>query len=359
MEARLTSRSILPSRSARSSRAPLVSVLLPVRAWRATTAAAVASVLAQDVGDLELLVIGHDDVDALLARLPPDARLRGVRRAAPGIVGALASGIAAARGRYLARMDDDDIAYPGRLGAQLDHLAAHPDLALLGARVRLVDAAGERAGVGPGNRRYEAWLNALTTPAAIRDACFVECPLPHPTWLAHRDVWARLGGYRDLDGPEDHDLVLRARNAGIRMGKPAPVLLDWREHPERLTRRDPRYRREAFAEVRARAALDPASGFGLEAGRAAWICGTGRNARWWCDALVRHGAEVSGFVDLDRPDARRHKRHRPVVTYTELWARRGESLLVTAITNPEARAALVGTFAARGLVNGRDYLLGG
>ena len=338
---------------------PLVSVLLPVRRPRPSTAAAVASILAQSESDLELLVIGHDDVGELVARLPSDPRLRGVRRASPGIVGALTSGLAAARGRYIARMDDDDVARPDRLAVQLAHLREHPEIGLVGARVRLVDERGGREGIGPGNRRYEAWLNALTTPPAIRDACFVECPLPHPTWLAHRDVWASLGGYRDIDGPEDHDLVLRARNAGIGMGKPGPVLLDWREHPERLTRRDPRYRREAFTDVRARAALDPASGFGLEAGREAWICGTGRNARWWCDALLRRGAAVAGFVDLDRPGTRQRKRHRPVIGYRELWARRGESLIVTAITNPEARAALVGEFGARGLVNGRDYLLGG
>lgn len=315
--------------------------------------------LAQTERDLELLIVGHEDIARLVARLPADPRLRGVPREAPGLVGALRSGLAAARGRHIARMDDDDVARPERLRAQLDHLAANPELGLVGARVRFVDADGRRAGVGDGNRRYEAWLNALTTPAAIRDACFVECPLPHPTWLARRDVWARLGGYRDVDGPEDHDLVLRARNAGISMGKPDAVLLDWREHPERLTRTDPRYRREAFTAVRADAACDPASGFGLDAGRPAWICGTGRNARWWHDALVARGATVAGFVDLDRPGARRRKRHRPVVTYETLWRIRGDALLVTAITNPEARAALVDDFAARDLVNGRDYLLGG
>ena len=338
---------------------PTVSVLLPVRRWRPTTRAAVESVLAQSERDLELLLVGHEDVDDLLARLPRDARLRGVRRARPGLLGALEGGLAAARGRFVARMDDDDVARPERLASQLAHLARHPELGLVGARVRLVDANGERAGVGAGFRRYERWLNALTTPAAIRDACFVECPLPHPTWLAPRELWTRLGGYRDIDGPEDHDFVLRARNAGVAMGKPEAVLLEWRDHPERLTRRDARYRREAFTAVRADAATDPASGFGLDAGRPAWICGVGRNARYWHDALAARGARVEGFVDLDRPGARRRLRHRPVLTYRALWEQRGEALLVTAITDPEARAALVHEFAGRGLENGRDYLLGG
>jgi len=332
---------------------------MPVRAWRTTTHAAAASILGQSETDLELLVVGHDDVADTVARLPADPRVRGVPRSATGLVAALRSGLAAARGTFVARMDDDDVARPERLERQLRHLAGSPDIGLVGTRVRLIDERGGRDGVGAGFRRYETWLNALTAPAAIRDACFVECPLPHPTLLAHRDVWARLGGCRDVDGPEDHDLVLRARNAGIGMGKPEPVLLDWREHPARLTHVDPRYRREAFTAVRADAAMDPASGFGLDGGRRAWICGTGRNARRWHDALAARGASVAGFVDLDRPGARQRKRHLPVVTYATLRATRGDALLITAITSPDARAALVKDFSARGLVNGRDYLLGG
>lgn len=338
---------------------PLVSVLMPVRRWRSTTRVAVESLLAQTCADFELLIVGQDDIDALMARLPRDPRLHGMTRQRPGIVAALEYGLDAARGRYIARMDDDDIAYACRLEMQLAHLTKHPDVGMVGARVRMVDAGGSPDGVGGGYRRYERWLNSLTTPAAIRDACFIECPLPHPTWLAHRDVWSRLGGYRDIDGPEDHDLILRARNAGVRMSKPDPVLLDWREHPDRLTHRDARYRREGFTTVRVDAAVDPASGLGIDSGRPVWICGTGRNARQWFDALQARGVTICGFVDLDRPRTRQRKRHRPVITYAELWERRDDALIVTAITNDLARAALVDAFEQRELINGRDYLLGG
>lgn len=338
---------------------PLVSVLLPVRHLRSTTATAVASLLAQTLADIEILVIGQDDIDDVMAGLPTDPRIRGIPRLGPGIVGALNTGLRAARGRFIARMDDDDLAYPARLETQLAHLGKHPRVDIVGARVRIIDAAGKRTGVGEGFRRYEHWLNALTTPDAIHDACYIECPLPHPTWLAPREVFSRLGGYRDIDGPEDHDFILRARNTGLRMSKPDPVLLDWREHPPRLTHEDPRYRREAFTRLRAQAAVSPESGFDLDRGRAVWICGTGRNARWWFDALRAHDVAVRGFVDLDRTNARQRKRHRPVITYADLWTCRGDALLVTAITGDTARRSLVAAFRARGLNNGSDYLLGG
>ena len=338
---------------------PRLSVLLPVREWRKTTATAVQSVLDQTFADFELLLIGDAGVEGLRDRLPGDPRIKWLVRQAPGIVSALNTGLGVATGQFIARMDDDDIAYASRFDAQLRYLDTHPDVGLCGARIRFVDLHGRSDGVGPGNRRYENWLNGLTTPAAISDNCFVECALPHPSWMAPKTTFDRLDGYRAFDGPEDFDFVLRAWLAGIRMGKPDDVLLDWRVHDARLTRSDTRYRREAFTVVRAAAASDSRSGLSLEAGRDVWICGTGRNARYWFDALVAEGCNVSGFVDLDRPGVSQRKRHRPVITYEDLWQRRHNELVVTAITDPLARAKLIESFKARGWVANQDYLLGG
>jgi len=337
---------------------PAVSVLLPVGGPRSSTAQAVRSVLDQSLADLEVLVIGHDDVDALVERLASDARVRAIARQAPGIVGALNTGLRAARGRFVARMDDDDVAYPERLARQLAHLQAMPTPGLVGARIRLIDEHGEPDGVGAGSQRYARWLNALVDPAAVRENCFVENPLPHPTWFAERALFERLGGYREGDFPEDHDFLLRAWQLGVPMSKPAEVLLDWREHPGRLTRTDPRYRQEAFIRMKARTAASPLSGLGLDAGRGVWIAGVGRSARRWCDALVDERVEVLGFVDLDGPQRRQRKRHREVIDYTRLKRCRGDALLLCAVTQPMARAAVRNWCVEQALVHGRDYLIG-
>ncbi len=127
------------------------------------------------------------------------------------------------------------------------------------------------------------WLNSLTEDQDIRTACYIECPLPHPTFMAHREIWQRLGGYRDIDGPEDYDLVLRAMLLGIRLGKPPGILLDWREHPGRLTHTDKRYRREAFTRCRAWAAIQPQS----EVGPGRWTLCLAVWHRPQCSSLAR------------------------------------------------------------------------
>ncbi len=332
---------------------------MPVKSWRTTTLAAIDSIQQQTLGDFEFLIVGQEDTNSLEERLPSDPRIRCIARNQPGIVGALNTGLSAARGQWLARMDDDDLALPTRLDTQLHFLESNRAVQLSGAVVRLIDQHGQRGLVGAGNKRYESWLNSLVTPESIYKACFIENPLPHPTLFAHRDTWQRLKGYRDGDWPEDLDLVLRAWQMGLQMGKPDDTLLEWREHETRLTWQDTRYRREAFIQLKANIASQAQSGFGLDKGRPVWLCGTGRNARYWFDALLANNVTVNGFVDLDRPGARQHKRHRPVITYSDLWQQRSDAFIVTAFSDPAARKALRAEFDQRGLAVYQDYLLGG
>ena len=342
------------------SASPRVSVLLPVRGERTTTPAAVTSLLSQTFEDFELLVIGQAEAPVSPSPLPRDSRIRQIRRRAPGIVGALNTGIKEARGDFIARMDDDDLAHPERLSTQIQMLGGEHEPLLIGTRVRMIDSSGGTAGVAGGSLRYAAWLNDLIENKAIQQAIFIENPLPHPTWLASRRVFEDLGGYRQGDFPEDHDFILRAARAGVRFAKTDRVLVDWRDHEERLTRTDPRYRQEAFIEMKAEALCHPDAGFDLSPGftRGVWIAGVGRSARRWCDALLARDVPVRGFVDLAGPKMRNRKRHRPVVDYDGLLSQRGNDLLVGAVTRPEARKSLDTWCIEAGLSPMIDYVLG-
>ena len=349
------------SRSAPArGQSPEVSVLLPVRGGRTTTGDAVISILAQSFEDFELLLIGHDDVDTATVGLPDDHRIQRLSRQAPGIVGALNTGLANARGRYIARMDDDDIAYPERLAVQLETIKQLPEYALVGARVRMIDANGDTQGIAGGSQRYAQWLNGLTLNDTLHQSVFIENPLPHPTWLGSRSLFIELGGYRQGNFPEDHELILRAARRGVTFAKPEVTLLDWRDHQDRLTRTDPRYSREAFIEIKADALTHPESLFALgnKHSRGVWIAGVGRSARRWCDALLARGVAVRGFVDLAGPKMRNQKRHRPVVDYDGLLDQRGDDLLLGAVTRPEARESLAAWCTSAGLKPLRDYVLG-
>lgn len=105
---------------------PLVSVVVPTRDRVAMLMRAIDSVLAQTCGDFEVIVVDDASSDETLQRLAahPDPRIRSLPSvAAGGAPRARNRGIAAARGRYVAFLDDDDEWLPHKLERQLEAFA--------------------------------------------------------------------------------------------------------------------------------------------------------------------------------------------------------------------------------------------
>ncbi len=324
---------------------PLVSVLLPVRNGGSWLGAAVASVLAQTWRHLELLLIDDCSIDGAVDALPADARLRVLRSPGSGIVAALNHGLRHARADWIARMDADDVCSPQRLSIQMEHAHRYPELDIIGCRVAMLDAPA--AG---GWARYLQWSNALTEPADIAREMFVESPLVHPSVLMPTSLLKRLGGYRDGDFPEDYDLWLRAAEAGCRFGKPQPVLLQWRDHDERLTRCDPRYAQARFVGLKARNLAAWRLG-----GRPVWIGGAGPGGRQLHDALRACSVPVLGFVDVHPRRIGGLKRGLPVWPRARLREPMAGFGLI-AVGSPGARDRIRDDMASTPLQEGADWI---
>jgi glycosyltransferase involved in cell wall biosynthesis len=129
-----------------------------------------------------------------------DRRVVVLKSPGHGIVDALNAGLAAAKGEFVARMDADDIALPGRLAAQVEAMRAEPTLLALGTAATEIDADGTRQGE----------IAVATGSAAIRERMQRENPLLHPTVTMRREAVLAVGGYRRaLTHAEDYDLWLR------------------------------------------------------------------------------------------------------------------------------------------------------
>ncbi len=113
---------------------PLVSCIIPVRNREEFIGAAIRSVLNQTFENLELLVLDDGSTDGTLSVCEEfsDSRLRIFSRPARGIVETLNYGIALANGKYIARLDSDDIALESRFQKQVDFLESNPDYGLVG-----------------------------------------------------------------------------------------------------------------------------------------------------------------------------------------------------------------------------------
>jgi glycosyltransferase involved in cell wall biosynthesis len=331
---------------------PRVSVLLPVRDGAPTLAACLESLAGQSLHDHEVVAVDDGSTDGTAALLDRAARLdprvRPLRTPPRGIVAALNAALARARAPLVARMDADDLAHPERLSRQAGRLAEDDGTDVLGCRVRLVGDAGRG---NAGMRAYVQWLNTLLEHDAIVRDLLVESPLAHPSVMMRTAALRALGGYRSFDGPEDYDLWLRAQRRGLRFAKDPEVLLDWRDRPERLTRRDPRYAPARFHALKL-AALESGP---LRRRRPLVVWGAGPIGKTWARALVARGHELAGFVDVDPRKIGCVVHGAPVVS-VEAAVRFAGALHLAAVGQPGARERIRSAAAALGLADGRDLV---
>jgi glycosyltransferase involved in cell wall biosynthesis len=333
--------------------APEVSVLLPVRDAAGGLGACLDSLLGQTLATHEVVAVDDGSRDhslaLLLERSRQDPRLRVLATPARGLVPALNAALSLARAELVARMDADDVAHPERLARQAERLRRDPGTDVLGCRVAL-DSLGEGP-AGAGMRAYLAWSNGLIRHDEIVRDLLVESPLVHPSVMMRRRALRRLGGYRGFDGPEDYDLWLRARDAGLRFAKLPEPLLRWRDWPGRLTRRDPRYSPARFLELK----LEALARGPLAHGRPVVLWGGGPIAKSWSRALRGRGHRVAAFVDVHPRRLGQALHGAPVVPWTDA-ARWPAALHLAAVGQPGARSRIRALAARLGLRDGEDLL---
>jgi glycosyltransferase involved in cell wall biosynthesis len=328
---------------------PRVSVLLPVRDAVSTLAECLESLSAQTLADHEVVAVDDGSSDgsgALLdAAARRDRRVRVVHTCRRGIAPALNTALADARARLVARMDADDVAHPERLARQAERLGRDPATHVLGCRVRLLGGSGNQ-----GMRAYVDWQNGLTEHEAIARELLVESPLAHPSVAMRTAELRALSGYRDFDGPEDYDLWLRAHAAGLRFAKLGEELLAWRDLPDRLSRRDPRYATERFRALK----IESLEGGPLR-GRAVVLWGAGPIGKGWAKALLARGHRLAAFVEVNPRRIGKRIHGAPVLDAAEGGRLRGP-LHLAAVGQPGARARIRHEAGRAGLEDGVDLV---
>jgi len=206
---------------------PLVTVLMVFHRDSDFLRPAIASVLAQDFPDFELLLVdnGTGLSAAQLGDAGRDPRLRFVRLARnEGIPAGHNAGVAAARGEFIALLDYDDLALPQRLGRQVAALRADPEIGYVSSLAARIDAAGRETG------------REFCLPAAEEHARYAPyaAPLITPAAMGRREVFAALPYRAEFPFAADLDfqarLVERWRTAVV-----PEILLRYRWHAGQTT----------------------------------------------------------------------------------------------------------------------------
>ena len=221
-----------------------ITVLMPAYNVERYLRGALDSVFRQTWQEFELLVVNDGSTDGTGAILSEvrDPRVRVIDQPHGGLAAALRCGVAAARGRYLARMDGDDEALPHRLAAQKARLDRDSRVVLVHGLAQAIDPEGHPLPQTLGDPRASAVTKWLL---------LWQNPIVHPTVMLRLDTLrAHDLNYRlELFRADEFDLWNRLAPHGDFEAMPE-VLHRYRVHPQSMTHRNPAdLHRAAFTRV--------------------------------------------------------------------------------------------------------------
>lgn len=209
---------------------PLVSILLPVYNGDQYLVGAVSSILSQADCDFEIVIIndGSTDTSANLIRQFKDHRIRCFDQENRGLPATLNRAIALAQGTYLARQDQDDLSFPGRLGRQASFLDVNPDVGMIGtwAEIWVENDKTSRLHTHP------------TDDASLKFHLLFDNPFVHSSVMIRRSVFDEVGCYTEdpsRQPPEDYELWSRVARK-FRVANLPEVLLAYREVGDSMSR---------------------------------------------------------------------------------------------------------------------------
>ncbi|QWD54504.1 glycosyltransferase [Polynucleobacter paneuropaeus] len=213
-----------------NAQAELVSVVLPVYNGSQYLRQSIESILQQSYRNFELIIIndGSQDDSQKIIDSYNDSRIRAFEQANIGLAATLNKGISLAKGRWIARQDQDDVSFPERLTKQVHFMNTHPAYAIVGTAAQI-------------------WVNETKTDRFHRHPCSdpeLRAGLVFYNYFVHSSVLLdklileSIGGYTtdpERQPPEDYELWCRiARKHPVR--NLPDVLLAYREVSSSMSR---------------------------------------------------------------------------------------------------------------------------
>lgn len=206
---------------------PLVSILMPVYNTAPYLKEAMDSMLSQTFKDFELIVLNDcspDNADEILDTYndPRIVRYKGERNM--GLSNVLNAGMDIARGKYIARMDSDDISLPNRLEVQVKYMEEHPDIDLCSCGMKMFGA------------KDDVWIRDAD-PEKVKVTALFFSPILHASSIWKKESFDKYGlrFRQEMVPAEDYDMWCRALSKGLKLVNLPNVLYRYRIHPSQAT----------------------------------------------------------------------------------------------------------------------------
>ena len=173
---------------------------------------AIESILAQTYSDFEFIIVNDGSTDKTREIIEgfKDNRIKLFNlEKNTGVGRALSFGLSKVQGRYMVKVDADDISLPTRFEEQKEYLDTHPDISLVGGFVEFFPH-NEKV---KDSVRYKTFktvihkeINSLVDWKEIRERMYWYCAITHPTVMGKTDVIKKVG-YEDFPMGTDYNLL--------------------------------------------------------------------------------------------------------------------------------------------------------
>ncbi len=205
---------------------PKVTVLMPVFNGEAYLRTAIESILKQSFDDFEFLIIDDGSTDGSHAIISSynDLRIRLEHHESNrGTVHALNHGIRLARGKYIARMDCDDVSRPQRLEQQVRFMDDNPGIGVCGSGMRLIKKGRLK------NTRHLPESDQELKITLLFNTCFF-----HPTVIMKKSLAATFRYPENLVYTQDYNFWTRLARE-TQFANLRETLVYFREHAEQIS----------------------------------------------------------------------------------------------------------------------------
>jgi glycosyltransferase involved in cell wall biosynthesis len=212
---------------------PLVSVVMPVYNTDKYLPESVESILNQTLHDWELIIIcdspSPETSEILDTYKKNDRRIRVIYQDHEGLIASLNRGISMAGGKFIARMDADDVSSHDRLQRQVLFMDQNPGCSLVSSHIEYIDESGKFSGY---------WKSDIRTKTVreIKNRLPLKNCIAHPTVLIRSLVLKKYAYDPNQKKSEDYDLWLRMASDNLTLCKIPEALVKYRKHQSSVSK---------------------------------------------------------------------------------------------------------------------------
>jgi glycosyltransferase involved in cell wall biosynthesis len=308
----------------------MVSIIIPYKNPLPYFEDCLKSTVNQSYKKLQIILVNDnstDDSEKLAFKYSnEDSRIEILNNVGKGIVDALNTGSEIAKGKYITRMDADDIMSENKIEILRSLLEKKKTKHIAVGSVKYF--ASEKP-MGNGYLKYANWLNKLTSNEKNFKEIYKECTIPSCSWMMHRSDFEIIKGFKKLNYPEDYDFLFRVYYNQIKLTTTKEIIHLWRDHPMRTSRNSKDYLFENFVPLKIKYLIENE----LNTKEELVLWGSGKKGKLVAKKLIENNCSFSWISNNQKKIG--HEIYQQKIQSTSLLKTEKKKLIICAISSKD------------------------